>query len=146
MKDYTEATIGFDIVQFSICDVSIFGDYVSGNTLYDGNLSCSNSPELNVCDGDVIPIDEEFEDSNVPDPEDDSDDDSDDDSLIDPVTDPVTDPDPEEDPGIEDEEDEDLVTDHDPEEDPDVEDEEDEDPVIDPEEELSDEGVDSELE
>ena len=122
MKDYTEALIGFDIVQFSICDVSIFGDYVSGNTLYDGNLSCSNSPELNVCDGDVILIDEEFEDSDVPDPEDDLSDVSDDDSDEDPVTDP------------------------DPEEDPDVEDEEDEDPVTDPEEELNDEGVDSEPE
>ena len=140
MKDYTEALIGFDIVQFSICDVSIFGDYVSGNTLYDGNLSCSNSPELNVCDGDVILIDEEFEDSDVPDPESDDSDEGDED----PVTDPVTDPDPEEDPDVEDEEDEDPVTDQ--EEDPDVEEEEDEDPVTDPEEELSDEGLDSEPE
>ena len=83
MKDYTEATIGFDIVQFSICDVSIFGDYVSGNTLHDGNLSCSNSPELDVCDDDVILIDEEFEDTDVPDPEDDPDEEDED-----PVTDP----------------------------------------------------------
>ena len=85
-------------MQFSICDVSIFGDYVSGNTLHDGNLSCSNSPELDVCDGDVILIDEEFENSDVPDPEDDPDEANED-------------PDPEEDPDVEDEENEDPVTD-----------------------------------